>query len=67
MKTTNLFFVTVLFAVAYCLLPAVFFSLSAVEGFSQGTGINATGAAPNSSALLDVDAAGMNPKKGVLV
>ncbi|TAL58031.1 MAG: hypothetical protein EPN85_12610 [Bacteroidetes bacterium] len=67
MKTTNLFFVTVLFAVTYCLLPAVFVTLSAVEGFSQGTGINATGAAPNSSALLDVDAAGMNPKKGVLV
>jgi len=35
--------------------------------FSQNIGINGTGAAPNAAALLDVDAAGISPKKGLLV
>lgn len=35
--------------------------------FAQNVGINTTGAAPNAKALLDIDAAGSNPKGGLLV
>jgi uncharacterized protein (TIGR02145 family) len=34
---------------------------------AQNLGISATGSLPDNSALLDVDATGMNPKKGVLI
>ncbi len=34
---------------------------------AQNFGINATGAAPNPKAMLDIDAAGMTPKGGLLV
>jgi uncharacterized protein (TIGR02145 family) len=34
---------------------------------AQNLGISATGSPPDNSALLDVDATGMNPKKGVLI
>ena len=46
-----------------------YFSLFTFQSFSQytGVGINITGAAPNSKALLDVDATGMTPMEGVLV
>ncbi|GIV43672.1 MAG: hypothetical protein KatS3mg035_0795 [Bacteroidia bacterium] len=35
--------------------------------FSQNVGINTTGTPPDNSALLDVDANGMSPKKGLLI
>jgi len=35
--------------------------------FAQNLGISATGSLPDNSALLDVDATGMNPKKGILI
>ncbi len=41
--------------------------LISTNSYSQGVGINASGNAPNSKALLDVDAAGMNPKAGLLM
>jgi len=34
---------------------------------AQSLGISATGSPPDNSALLDVDATGMNPKKGILI
>jgi hypothetical protein len=34
---------------------------------AQNFGISETGSPPDNSALLDVDATGMNPKKGVLI
>lgn len=34
---------------------------------AQNLGINKTGATANSAALLDVDASGMSPKKGILI
>jgi len=34
---------------------------------AQNLGISATGSLPDNSALLDVDATGLNPKKGVLI
>jgi len=34
---------------------------------AQNLGISATGSPPDNSALLDVDATGMNPKKGILI
>ena len=47
--------------IVICLL---FFNLNI---FSQGVGINATGAQPNSKALLDIDVSGQNPKAGLLI
>jgi uncharacterized protein (TIGR02145 family) len=46
-----------------------FILFNGVNSFSQNSGvsINATGAQPNSKALLDIDATGMNPKAGVLI
>jgi len=38
-----------------------------IPALAQNIGINATGSPPDNSALLDVDATGMNPKKGVLI
>jgi hypothetical protein len=35
--------------------------------FSQSIGLNTTGAAPNSKALLDIDATGMSTKGGILI
>lgn len=35
--------------------------------YSQAVGISGNGAAPDASALLDVDATGMSPKKGLLI
>jgi len=46
-----------------CLL---FLFLAGVNGYSQNVGINSTGAAPNASAILDVDAAPGN-NKGLLI
>ena len=34
---------------------------------NASVGINNTGAAPNSKALLDIDATGMSPKSGVMI
>ncbi len=54
----------------YYLRPVSVFLITAfVAGtcFSQSVGINTTGNAPNSSALLDIDAASMSPKKGLLL
>jgi hypothetical protein len=39
----------------------------ASPALAQNLGISATGSPPDNSALLDVDATGMNPKKGVLI
>ncbi len=35
--------------------------------YSQNVGINTSGSAPDPSALLDIDATGLTPKKGVLI
>jgi len=48
------------------LLTAVLLGLMS-PALAQNLGISATGSPPNNSALLDVDATGMNPKKGVLI
>lgn len=44
----------------------ILFLVVAATGYSQNVGINTTGAAPNASALLDVDAAPTNDK-GILI
>lgn len=37
------------------------------DAYAQSIGINVTGALPNTKALLDVDATGSSPKKGLLI
>ncbi|MCB9169374.1 MAG: hypothetical protein H6597_08350 [Flavobacteriales bacterium] len=51
------------------LLPLTFATLLIMDADAQNIGINVTGAAPNTSALLDVDATGLaaNNKKGLLI
>lgn len=44
----------------------LFCTLSAVEGFGQGTGFNTTGANPNAAALVDIDA-GAGANRGLLI
>jgi hypothetical protein len=48
------------------LLTAVLLGVVSITT-AQNLGISATGSPPDNSALLDVDATGMNPKKGVLI
>ena len=51
----------------FVLLFAILYSLFASHCFSQGIGINNSNSPPNSDALLDIDANGMNPKAGLLI
>ena len=46
------------------LLMCIVLALSAK---SQNVGVNTTGATPNNSALLDIDATGLSPKLGLLI
>ena len=58
----NSFFIYLFFTfIILQLLPAASFSQNA------GVGINSKGSSPNSKALLDIDATGMNPKAGLLI
>jgi uncharacterized protein (TIGR02145 family) len=63
MKKSNVYF-----AIAFV---ATFFLVPLLGGVGGGlyaqVGINATGATPNSKSLLDVDAAGMSTKAGLLI
>ncbi len=49
------------------LTTLVCFLALSVSLFAQNIGINATGSAPDANALLDVDASGLTPKKGLLI
>jgi len=43
------------------------FVVSSLNAYCQNVGINISGATPNAAAILDIDAAGMSPKAGVLM
>ena len=58
MKIANLFVSSILF---------IAFSSLSNFCFSQNIGINGTGAAPNSKAILDIDVAGMSQMRGLLI
>lgn len=56
-----------LFKSLVMLIIVLTYQLINTSHFAQNVGINSNGSAPNTKALLDIDASGMNPKGGLLI